>query len=131
MKTYFKEFNEEFFKGSEFSEIKWFDREAVYHLYAKNSFYDKVVRITLEDQGTRDHFNGYLVEVISKTEGLIAKKFFRFEHHLEMIHRKSSDKSLEYYHAWLHDDKLEWYMSIPKNTEDMCTAIFEWVNFFK
>jgi hypothetical protein len=131
MKTYFKEFNEEFFKGSELSEIKWFDREGVYHLYAKNSFYDKVVRITLEDQGTRDHFNGYSVEVISKTEGLIAKKFFRFEHHLEMIHRKSSDKSLEYYHAWLHDDKLEWYMSIPKNTEDMYTAIFEWVNFFK
>ena len=131
MKTYFKEFNEEFFKGSEFSEIRWFDREGVYHLYAKNSFYDKVVKITLEDSVTRWVFDGYLVEVISKTEGLIAKKFFRFEHHLEMIHRKSSDKSLEYYHALLHDDKLEWYMSIPKNTEDMCTAIFEWVNFFK
>ncbi len=131
MKTYFKEFNEEFFKGSEFSEIKWFDKEGVYHLYAKNSFYDKVVRITLEDSVTRWVFDGYLVEVISKTEGLIAKKFFRFEHHLEMIHRKSSDKSLDYYHAWLHDDKLEWYMSIPNNTEDMCTAIFEWVNFFK
>jgi hypothetical protein len=131
MKTYFKEFNEEFFKGSEFSEIRWFDKEGVYHLYAKNSFYDKVVRITLEDSVTRWVFDGYLVEVISKTEGLIAKKFFRFEHHLEMIHRKSSDKSLDYYHAWLHDDKLEWYMSIPKNTEDMCTAIFEWVNFFK
>ena len=131
MKTYFKEFNEEFFKGSEFSRIEWFDIEGVYNIYAQNSFYDKVVRITLEDRGTRDHFNGYLVEVISKTEGLIAKKFFRFEHHLEMIHRKSSDKSLEYYHAWLHDDKLEWYISRPKNTEDMCTAIFEWVNFFK
>jgi hypothetical protein len=131
MKTYFKEFNEEFFKGSEFSKIEWFDREGVYHLYAKNSFYDKVVRITLEDSVTRWAFDGYLVEVISKTEGLIAKKFFLFEHHLEMIHRKSSDKSLEYYHAWLHDDKLEWYMSIPKNTEGMSTAIFEWVNFFK
>ena len=131
MKTYFKEFNEEFFKGSELSEIRWFDKEGVYHPYAKNSFYDKVVRITLEDSVTRWVFDGYLVEVISKTEGLIAKKFFRFEHHLEMIHRKSSDKSLEYYHAWLHDDKLEWYMSIPKNTEGMCTAIFEWVNFFK
>ena len=131
MKTYFKKFNEEFFKGSEFSRIEWFDIEGVYNIYAQNSFYDKVVRITLEDRGTRDHFNGYLVEVISKTEGLIAKKFFRFEHHLEMIHRKSSDKSLEYYHAWLHDDKLEWYISRPKNTEDMCTAIFEWINFFK
>jgi hypothetical protein len=135
MKTYFKEFNEEFFKGSEFSEIRWFDREGVYHLYAKNSFYDftnlRVVRITLEDQGTRDHFNGYSVEVLSNTQGLLAKKFFRFEHYLEMIHRTSSDKTLEYYHAWLRDGKLDWYMSRPKDTIGMCTAIFEWVNFFK
>jgi hypothetical protein len=131
MKTYFKEFNEEFFKGSELSEIKWFDREGVYHLYAKNSFYDKVVRITLEDRETKGHFNGYLVEIISKSEGLIAKKFFRFEHNLEMIHRTSPDRILEYYHAWLRDGKLDWYMSRPKDTIGMCTAIFEWVNFFK
>jgi hypothetical protein len=131
MKTYFKEFNEEFFKGLQFSGIDWFDMEGVYNIYAQNSFYDKVVRITLEDRETKGHFNGYLVEIISKSEGLIAKKFFRFEHNLEMIHRTSSDKTLEYYHAWLRDGKLDWYMSRPKDTIGMCTAIFEWVNYFK
>ena len=131
MKTYFKEFNEEFFKGLQFSGIDWFDMEGVYNIYAQNSFYDKVVRITLEDRETKGHFNGYLVEIISKSEGLIAKKFFRFEHNLEMIHRTSSDRILEYYHAWLRDGKLDWYMSRPKDTIGMCTAIFEWVNYFK
>ena len=131
MKTYFKEFNEEFFKGSKFSRIEWFDMEGVYNMYAQHSFYDKVVRITLEDRETKGHFNGYLVEIISKSEGLIAKKFFRFEHNLEMIHRTSPDRILEYYHAWLRDGKLDWYMSRPKDTIGMCTAIFEWVNFFK
>jgi hypothetical protein len=131
MKTYFKEFNEEFFKGFQFSGIDWFDMEGVYNIYAQNSFYDKVVRITLEDRETKGHFNGYLVEIISKSEGLIAKKFFRFEHNLEMIHRTSPDRILEYYHAWLRDGKLDWYMSRPKDTIGMCTAIFEWVNYFK
>lgn len=132
MKTYFKEFNEEFFKGTGLPRINWFDMEGVYSIHVRNLLADeRVVRITLEDRETKGHFNGYLVEIISKSEGLIAKKFFRFEHNLEMIHRTSSDKPLEYYHAWLRDGKLDWYMSRPKDTIGMCTAIFEWVNYFK
>jgi hypothetical protein len=132
MKTYFKEFNEEFFKGTGLPKIKWFDMEGVYNIYVQNRLADeRVVRITLEDRETKGHFNGYMVEIISKSEGLVAKKFFRFEHCLEMIHRTSLDKPLEYYHAWLRDGKLDWYMSRPVDTREMCTAIFEWVNYFK
>jgi hypothetical protein len=106
--------------------------EGVYSIHVRNLLADeRVVRITLEDRETKGHFNGYLVEIISKSEGLIAKKFFRFEHNLEMIHRTSPDRILEYYHAWLRDGKLDWYMSRPKDTIGMCTAIFEWVNYFK
>ena len=80
MKTYFKEFNEEFFKGKGLPKVNWFDREGVYSIHVQNRLADeRVVRITLEDLGTKNSFNGYMVEILSKSEGLIAKKFFRFE----------------------------------------------------
>ena len=134
MKTYFKEFNEEFFKGKGLPKVNWFDREGVYSIHVQNRLADeRVVRITLEDLGTKNSFNGYMVEILSKSEGLIAKKFFRFEEHLTMIHKQLDSRytKTNYYHAWLNDEKLDWYMSRPKDTKEMCERIFEWVNYFK
>ena len=121
MKTFFKEFNQNFFSSSKY--IKWFDKEGVYILDE-----NRVVRITLEDSGTKGIFNGYLVEIINKNEGLIVRKFFRFEHYLTMIHRPNTE---HYYHVWLNNDKLDWYISRPKNTKELCGKIFEWIVTFK
>ena len=91
MKTYFKEFNEEFFKGKGLPKVNWFDREGVYSIPAQ------------------------------------------FEEHLTMIHKQLDSRytKTDYYHAWLNDEKLDWYMSRPKDTKEMCERIFEWVNYFK
>ena len=35
MKTYFKEFNEEFFKGTGLPRINWFDMEGVYNIHVR------------------------------------------------------------------------------------------------
>jgi hypothetical protein len=120
MKTIFKDFNQNFFSKSK--NITWFDKEGFYTLDE-----NRVVRITIDDVGTRDHFNGYLVEILNKLEGVIVKKFFRFEHHLIMIHNHRTD----YYHVWYNNDKLDWYISRPKDTKEMCKKIFEWVEIFK
>ena len=126
MKTIFKDFNQNFFSKSK--NITWFDKEGFYTLDE-----NRVVRITLDDVGTRDHFNGYLVEILNKLEGVIVKKFFRFEHHLIMIHKTDLPNyhRTDYYHVWYNNDKLDWYISRPKDTKEMCKKIFEWVEIFK
>ena len=121
MKTLFKDFNQNFFSSSK--HIKWFDKEGFYNLDE-----NRVVRIVLEDIGTKDKFNGYLVEILNKTEGVIVRKFFRFGEHLTMIHRPNTE---HYHHLWFRDDNLDWYISRPKDTKELCKTIFEWVEIFK
>jgi len=121
MKTIFKDFNQNFFSSSK--HINWFDEEVVYKLDD-----NRVIRITLQDIGTRNNFNGYLVEIINKTEGVNVKKFFKFGQYLTMIHRPNTE---HYCHVWLCDNNLNWYISRPKDTKELCKKIFEWVEMFK
>lgn len=117
MNNIFKSFNEDLFKSVK--EIKWYDQEGVMKLNG-----EKYVMFRLDDIGTRDHFNGYWVEVYNKVSGLISKKFFRFQFHLEFNHRSERDK---YYHVWFNNGNLDWYISRPKNSEKFVETIMEYL----
>ena len=123
-KNLFKKLNEEFFSKCKRT-IKWFDKQGLFVMSD-----NRVVTITLDDVGTRNYFNGYLVEIINNRNGGIVKKFFRFQDHLTMVHREDTSK---YYHIWLSENntKLEWYISKPKDTKEMCDVIFEWIDTFQ
>lgn len=122
----FKKVNEEFFSKCKRT-IKWFDKQGLFVMSD-----NRVVTITLDDVGTHNHFNGYWVEIINNRNGSVVKKFFRFQDHLTMIHRKETSR---FYHIWFRNessgDKLEWYISTPKDTKEMCDVIFEWIDTFQ
>jgi hypothetical protein len=116
----FKEFNKEFFSKCKRT-IKWYDKEGLFVMDK-----DRVVRITIDDVGTSNYYNGYWVEIINNKQGTIVKKFFRFKEHMEFTHRDTS----KYFHVWYNNDKFEWYISRPKETKTMCDTIFDWVDTF-
>jgi hypothetical protein len=121
MNTQFKEFNEKFFSKCKRT-IKWFDQEGLFTMSD-----NRVVRITIDDIGTRDHFNGYMVEIYNNQNGIIIKKFFKFHHYLTMIDRQGSDS---YSHVWKYKNEFDWYISQPKDTKEMTDKIFQWIDSF-
>jgi hypothetical protein len=125
MENVFLNFNKTFFKGV--SNIEWFDKEGIVDLDD-----GRLAVITIDDNGTRDHYNGYWVEIISKTNGTIYKKFFYFKRHLEFEEKSSSvyTTTIKNYHAWFMDGNLNWYISTPKSTKPMVDTIFKFINKF-
>jgi hypothetical protein len=121
MNNQFKEFNENLFKSVK--EIKWYDQEGVMSLDD-----NRYIIFRLDDVGTRDHYNGYWVEVYNKVSGLVNKKFFRFKYHLDMSHRSERDK---YYHVWYRDNDLDWYISRPKNSNEYVKILMDYINNIK
>jgi len=103
--------------------ITWYDKQGVMKLDDQ-----RVVTITIDDVGTRDHYNGYHVEIVNKFNGTIIKKWFRFNDHLTMIHRSQND---EYYHVWYQRGEFDWYISRPKDNKEMVKVIMDWINQFK
>ena len=120
MKDLFKNFNEKFWKSE--SSITWFDKQGVMKLDDQ-----RVVTITIDDLGHRDHYIGYNVEILNKFEGTIVRKWFRFQDHLTMVHRDRS----EYYHVWLNGGNFDWYISRPKDTKEFVKVVMTWINHFK
>lgn len=120
MENKYKKFNLNFFKKTNLP-IHWFDKDGIV------SFPNYVVRLTIDDVGTHNNYNGYWVEIIHKTNCLISKKFFRFVDHLEMIHR---DNEFENCHVWHKYDEFDWYISRPKDTKPMVDVIERWIEFF-
>ena len=120
MDNIFKTFNENFFRTAK--GITWYDKQGLMSLDK-----DRIVTITIDDLGTKDSYNGYWVEIINKTSGSVAKKFFFFRHHLTMVHRDSN----KYFHVWYNNEKFEWYISYPKNTKEMVDVVLDWISRFK
>ena len=116
----FSEFNKNFFKSKQ---IEWYDKSGVMNLDD-----NRVVTITIDDIGTRDNYNGYMVEIYNKHQGSIVKKWFRFVDHLEFTHR---DDRTKYYHVWLNSGNFEWYISRPKDTKVMVKTIFDFIERFR
>ena len=114
-----KNFNQDFFKSVK--GITWYDKEGVMEM-------DDNRRVVLEidDMGTRDNYVGYWVMIYNKTNGLIVRKFFRFQFCLDFIHRDRQ----EYYHIWFRDS-MDWYISKPKSTQPMVDVIMDYINRWK
>lgn len=126
MDNKFQRFNQDFFKSIKDFKIEWFDKEGIIELDD-----NRVVSIKLEDLGTRDHFNGYMVEIINKTGGSVYKKFFKFRYHMDFVH--ASKVSSEYYHLWYKENELDWYISRPtlNGPKQMVDTIKLFINKFK
>jgi hypothetical protein len=123
MENLFKKFNEEFFKKSRQDIIlEFFDKDCLYEV--DNNF---VVRLTIDDVDVRDNYDGYFVEIIHKKKGSVCKKFFRFSDYLEMNHRKDSQ---HFCHVWLNEGTFEWYISTPKDVNQMVIEIERWLDIF-
>ena len=123
MENLFKKFNEEFFKKSRQDIIlEFFDKDCLYEY--DNNF---VVRLTIDDVDVRDNYDGYFVEIIHKKKGSVCKKFFRFSDYLEMNHRKDSQ---HFCHVWLNEGTFEWYISTPKDVNQMVIEIERWLDIF-
>jgi hypothetical protein len=129
MRTNFKEFNQTFFSSSK-DHIKWFDNDGFMTSVSyknSNEVVVKVIQFTLDNPFSKNDYSGYTVKIFDKGNGLIVKKFFDFEDYLTMKHRPDTQ---DYCHVWLHDNKLDWYISTPIDTNEMCEKIFEWVKIF-
>jgi hypothetical protein len=125
MDNKFQKFNQDFFKSIKDFKIEWFDKEGIIELDD-----NRVVSIKLEDLGTRDHFNGYMVEIINKTGGSVYKKFFKFRYHMDFTHRSGST---DYFHVWYNNNQLDWYISRPTTygQKQMVDTIKSFINKFK
>ena len=120
MENVFKKFNEDFFKSVK--DITWYDKDGFMKLDK-----ERMIRITLNDQRTSNHFCSYKVEILNKVQGTIIIKVFSFKDHLTMNHRDTQ----EYYHVWYDMGKLNWYISLPKDTKEMVKVIMDFINSFK
>jgi hypothetical protein len=89
---------------------------------------NRYVQFELDDVGTKDHFNGYWVEVYNRNNGLISKKFFRFQYHMEFTHR---DSRTNHYHIWYNQGNLDWYISRPKDTKIYVKILMDYIEKIK
>lgn len=102
---------------------------------------DRRVTLTLDDVGTRDHFNGMRAKLVSKTNGEIVVKWFAFDDHLDPAdrldgreHRFEGHKSFGHpypgntcYYAWRNSGNIGWYIANPATPSDFTEAVEEWI----
>lgn len=119
MADIFKSINESIFKGVK--GISWYDRVGIMNLDE-----NRYVQFELDDIGTKDNFVGYWVEVYNRNNGLISKKFFRFQYHMEFIHQRDN-----YYHIWYNRGNLDWYISRPKDTKKYVKTLMDYIEKIK
>lgn len=94
----FKTFNQWVFKGVD--QIEWFDKTGLINLE------DKFVALKL-DYSTIDYFDGHLVEVYNKQQGLIFKKKFYFKDYIN-VEAVSGDHRLKEFYESIQQDILYW-----------------------
>lgn len=110
MKDFFKlkTFNQRLFQGVD--QINWFDKTGLINLD------EKFVTLNLDDTN-RHHYDGYLIEVYNKKQGLIFRKKFYFKDYIEV--KDISMEKICSFSYW--DDKVE--------TKHFTDAILEFLNF--
>lgn len=107
---------------------------------------DRRVTATLDDVGTRDHYNGIRVKVISKTNGEIVTKWFAFDDHLDPADRLDG---CEYrslgglkgaghpypgspcFYAWRNRGEIGWYIANPATPSDFTEAVELWIDLWR
>jgi hypothetical protein len=115
-------FNREFWQGYNGDDgegpvhILWFDRTGTFEL--KNNI---VVEIELKTRGYADHYVGYEVRLIHKTNGQLTSHFFKFDDYLSSKMDDRIDDRKDYplggnlcYYATA---EAQWYIAIPEFDE--------------
>lgn len=109
-------------------EIEWFDLTG----YVKIDS-DRLAKISLDDNGHKDHYSRFVVEIIDINKGRIDSKSFKFSDYLPANER--SDKRTSDYNGPFEgfdgSRGLEWYIAVPKTTKPLCNTIANWINLFR
>lgn len=118
----FEQFNKQFFTSAP-TQIYWYDKEGIFNLDK-----ERVVILQMEESTTIDNYDGYRVKIVNGLSGaIITNKIFSFKFHIP--HWKHPDS--KYYYAWHDNNKIDWYINRPEDTESMVTTIFDYINRFK
>lgn len=104
MKEQFKQKCEEIFKS--YKGIKWFDKEGI--LDVNENFF---ISFRIDDVGTSSHYNGFQVEIHSKTIGSLKKKFFKFSDYLNINH------------IWKYGKEFDWYTVVDNQHTPKPTSL--------
>ena len=94
----FKTFNQWVFKGVE--NIEWFDKTGLINLD------NKFVELEL-DYSKVDYYDGHLIEVYNKQQGLIYKKKFFFKDYIN-VEDVTGDHRLKMFYESIQQDILHW-----------------------
>lgn len=113
-------------------EVRWFDKTGIHQLGD-----GRLARIELETRGTCGHFPGFLVTVLSKQEGKVDAKYFRFDDYMSRELRDREDARDDYpvggnlcYEVIAHCG-YDWYIARPLETRPFCGAIEAYLEAFR
>jgi hypothetical protein len=104
--------------------IKWMGIDGFAHLDA-----DRRVKISLNYGTYADHWDRVIVTILSKHDGKIDAKSFKFNDYMNAISRPNdTDKQL-----WCYDQNggASWYIAIPDSTAPFVQAVEEYIHMFE
>ena len=111
--------------------------KGVYAHRTLNLKFDKTrfISIELSTAGTHDCWEGFIVSMISKQRGTIAKQYFPFAQYLEPDRSTIQGEIKTVTHAWKSptvNGGLEWYGPIPTDdsVQNMTDEIQAWLCMF-
>lgn len=116
----------------ELGDVLWQGRTGTYKLDD-----DRRVTITLTSYMVVDHYDGFTVEVTSKTAGPIASKRFKFDEHLDQALSARIDNRSDYplgsntcfeviaYCGW------SWYIAHPADPKQFTGAVEAWIEAWR
>lgn len=105
--------------------ILWQGKSGVHQLDG-----DRRVVIELSTWGHGDEYPGFWVEIISKTNGLVVKKYFKFDEYLFLADISESSAShpnvhtVKSFHVWREG---RWYIREPRDPSPFTHAVGAWI----
>lgn len=92
---------------------------------------DRRAVITLDASGYVDHYRRFVVEISSKTSGLIHKQAFEFSDFLDLNQR--ADNRSDYPGPYEVNANIgwQWYIAVPKDTKPLVEAILQYIDSWR
>lgn len=100
---------------------KWDGKDAV--LQMPNG---RVARIQLDTYGTQNRYERLTVTIVSKVAGKIDSKDFLFS---EYLSKRKDDRPDHkgHFHAWQNNGKVDWYIAVPADLENLLEAVRRYI----
>ena len=119
-----KRFAERFNLSKDRTQIEWLDDTGLMDLGRSD---ERFVKVSLYDRS--ECIMGLIVEIVSKTRGVLDRKEFLFSDHLssDMEHRTDNRKEHSSIHGWRKDGEIEWYIATPKTVEPLMSAVLTYL----